>query len=1228
MPSRSTSSPRHRRLPFHAPAFAAVSIAALGLHAQAQAPADDSLAPLAAPTTLNRDMGAPQSAVAVLDDAVPAPLRRETRTTENGDEITSTVADDPYYLGFIGGRYFPPADERLDPELVAQAAQAAADARTETYGFVMLGKRMTAQRRAALEALGVRPLEFHPYYCVKAALPVERLDDVAALDFVRWIGVARPNLKLHPKLAELAPGDDGRLALYVDVFESDLCESSTWTPAAIALRADGSTLTPADGLGPIPKLWQSHGKQHQALAELGVEIVEYVDSIRAFRVRASAAQVEQLVGLDGVQFIEPDLPRELMHDESTPMIGTDFTRTFFSGNSSGAISIAQADSGVDFGHVGLSIAGWIWDFTGGPWMDGCEHGSHVMGTILGNGSGSTSFSLAGVAPGLARSGSASRAFVARVFNNACGWAAPANSTIFSVNRSGFWDGSGFTTKPQLSSNSWNIPGVGWVGTEAQARDVDFEVFNHDQLYLFAAGNSGPGAQTIGLEATAKNALTVGSVVDFYAPVGFPGTVAGDSSRGPCGDGRWKPNVAAPGDQVMSVDANSTNGYKSLSGTSMATPHVAGLAAQITDAAAWLRYQPEGLAAVLMSSAETKGGVTLSTPTDSHLRNYGAGRVEAHKAILGSGDYWWNTWVFDAPWPNWQFADFTVPANCKRITVCMNYYEPEASAGASQALINDWDLYLDDPSNGIDANGNTGDWVAQQSTLDNVEIRSLDNPSPGVWRWKAWPQNVTWFSTVKMAVSVTYEVNTSSATPSLDVYTSATYVKPNQQVDIYAWAANGSGLASGASLDQFSTGDALVESAGQLFDGAITNHMNNPDLGRNVELGDIPPGFGRGQRWRTSWPTEGVKNFGAYLDCDNTPWLVDSVNITVDGTPPTPVVISSSSHSQLVWSNDPTIDLNWATPSDNLSGVAGYSWALFSGGIPLDPGTTQNLGLVNNLTVFANSSSSATYFCMRPVDNAGNWTNGYSWAVPFLIDTVAPSAPVGPISPTHHVSVPNCGTTVTMNWGASFDSHSGLAGYLYVWDTSPSTTPTGATNLAAGSTSVVTNIGSSATARYFHLRAKDLAGNSGPTVHFGPVLANANTVGAYCVGKVNSLGCTPAIGWINQPDKSAGNFTVTCSNVLNQKNGLLFWGFSAISSPFQGGTLCVGSPTIRTPSFGSGGAASGSSCTGAYSFTFSTAYMNAYGMDPGEAYFAQWWMRDPSSPSTTGLSNAVYFTVCE
>jgi hypothetical protein len=205
--------------------------------------------------------------------------------------------------------------------------------------------------------------------------------------------------------------------------------------------------------------------------------------------------------------------------------------------------------------------------------------------------------------------------------------------------------------------------------------------------------------------------------------------------------------------------------------------------------------------------------------------------------------------------------------------------------------------------------------------------------------------------------------------------------------------------------------------------------------------------------------------------------------------------------------------------------------------------------------------------------------------------------------------------------------SGVAGYIGVWTAAAITNPVGAPNIAFGQTSYSSDIGSSALARYFHLRAVDVAGNYGTVQHFGPIYANASSVNVYCTGKTNSLGCVPAIGTNGvQPSKSAGNFTVTCVNAIGQKNGLLFWGFAPAAAPFQGGIKCVASPTLRTPNQPSGGAAG--SCNGSYAFTFDTGYLAANSVDPGDTLYAQWWMRDPAIASTTGLSNAVQFTVCQ
>jgi len=134
---------------------------------------------------------------------------------------------------------------------------------------------------------------------------------------------------------------------------------------------------------------------------------------------------------------------------------------------------------------------------------------------------------------------------------------------------------------------------------------------------------------------------------------------------------------------------------------------------------------------------------------------------------------------------------------------------------------------------------------------------------------------------------------------------------------------------------------------------------------------------------------------------------------------------------------------------------------------------------------------------------------------------------------------------------------------------------------------------------------------------------------YCTGKVNSLGCTPAIHFSGAPSAtSSAPFVIRALNVVNQKNGLLFYGHEPTSAPFQGGVKCVADPTIRTATQNSGGATSGADCSGTFSLDFNARL--AAGVDPTTGVvseiFAQYWSRDPLSPSHTSLSNAVRFVV--
>lgn len=135
--------------------------------------------------------------------------------------------------------------------------------------------------------------------------------------------------------------------------------------------------------------------------------------------------------------------------------------------------------------------------------------------------------------------------------------------------------------------------------------------------------------------------------------------------------------------------------------------------------------------------------------------------------------------------------------------------------------------------------------------------------------------------------------------------------------------------------------------------------------------------------------------------------------------------------------------------------------------------------------------------------------------------------------------------------------------------------------------------------------------------------------AYCTGKVNSQGCTPAIAWSGSPSASAApGFDVTCSQVLNNKTGLLFYSHAPAAAPFQGGHLCAKAPLKRVGLQGSGGSPSGSDCTGAFTFDFEALILG--GSDPtltaGAELFCQWWSRDQQSASTTSLSNALRFVI--
>jgi len=134
---------------------------------------------------------------------------------------------------------------------------------------------------------------------------------------------------------------------------------------------------------------------------------------------------------------------------------------------------------------------------------------------------------------------------------------------------------------------------------------------------------------------------------------------------------------------------------------------------------------------------------------------------------------------------------------------------------------------------------------------------------------------------------------------------------------------------------------------------------------------------------------------------------------------------------------------------------------------------------------------------------------------------------------------------------------------------------------------------------------------------------------YCTAKVNSQGCTPAIAFTGSASESSPSpFVISASNIVNHKNGLLFYSHAPISTAFQGGFKCAADPVLRTTIVSSGGSTSGADCTGTYSLDFNALIQSGSvaSLVAGAEVYAQWWSRDPVSTSHTSLSNAVQFVI--
>ncbi|MFD8028427.1 S8 family serine peptidase [Streptomyces sp. NPDC059717] len=285
--------------------------------------------------------------------------------------------------------------------------------------------------------------------------------------------------------------------------------------------------------------------------------------------------------------------------DSTAQIGAQ--QVWAEGNTGQGVKVAVLDSGADTEHPDLagqvdSSASFvpgeddIADYNG--------HGTHVASTVAGTGSASDGRER-GVAFG-------ARLAVGKVLNS---------------------EGSG--------QESWIIAGMEWAARDQHARIISMSLggggdhtdpmsqavddLSKDTgaLFVVAAGNGGP--HSISSPGAADAALTVGAVDSADQLADF-------SSQGPRdGDAGLKPEITAPGVDILAARSHYRRGsgyYTTMSGTSMATPHVAGAAALLAS------EHPDWTGAQLKDALVSSAKATPSyTPYEA-----GAGRLDARAAV--------------------------------------------------------------------------------------------------------------------------------------------------------------------------------------------------------------------------------------------------------------------------------------------------------------------------------------------------------------------------------------------------------------------------------------------------------------------------------------------------------------------------------------------------------------------------------------------------------------------
>jgi len=638
-----------------------------------------------------------------------------------------------------------------------------------TYYLVQFEGPIQPAWKEELAALGAEIAEYIPEFAFKVRMTPNIAGRARQLDAVTWVGIFQPAYKISPALANTA-----------DLLRVDLTAAADTAAVRAEIAALGGTVTKGGG--------------------------------RSLTVLLDPQQIPALAHLTEVAWIEAEPEFQFYNNIARLGGGGMDAYPMWNLGIFGAGQIAAAaDTGLDTNNpdtVHLDFRGRVIqvDILGSLTTDVDGHGTHTSGSILGNGTRSgasaaahdygqndstdpnqTSAKVTGIAP---EAQYYFQAIASRRGQQITLGGLPSDlNQLFQAP---------YNAGARVHSNSWGSSAAGAYTTSSQ--DVDEFMWNNpDMLVTTSAGNAGIDANndgwvdedSMGSPATAKNVLSVGATenartnggvnpedtsndidevqctsgvawgdcwpTDFDAPPTGTDPIGGTdnhdqmaafSSRGPTDDGRIKPDVVAPGTNILSTKSSYASDcgwgdgpddyYCMMGGTSMANPLTAGAAVLVQD---WY----EDIKGHANPSAALVKATLINTAVD--IDGYGDSTKEAGQPIPNSHEGWGRVNLGNVAADGREFYDgasistggtaaytFDVSGG-QPFKVSLVWSDYPASTTAAVALVNDLDLVVSGPGGTFYGNVFSGGWSQTGGSADrinNVENAYIQSAAAGTW----------------------------------------------------------------------------------------------------------------------------------------------------------------------------------------------------------------------------------------------------------------------------------------------------------------------------------------------------------------------------------------------------------------------------------------------------------------------------------------------------------------